>query len=124
MALARDTSTGMTYVVDIRHWLDEDGKPAAPVRRRALRIARLIEYGGPLDVGYARETLVECSRRVNRRPCPGLLWVAKAADDAIEASCLVCRREELIISGWEDTEWAGGPMAPVGPEDLQVPVVN
>jgi hypothetical protein len=112
------------YVIDIRHWLDDDGKPAAPVRRRALRIARLIEYGGHLEVGYARETLVECSRRIERRPCPGLLWVAKAENGTLEASCLVCRRERLVISGWEDTEWADGPMEPVGPEDLRTPLLN
>jgi hypothetical protein len=36
----------MNLSVDIRHWLDEDGEPAEPVRRKALWIARMIEYGG------------------------------------------------------------------------------
>ena len=35
--------------VDIRHWLDEYGEPAQHVRRKALWIARMIEYGGPLE---------------------------------------------------------------------------
>jgi len=111
----------MTQVINIQHWLDENGAPAPPVRRRALRVARLIEYGGPLEIGYARETLVECSRRIDRRACEGLLWVAKADEGTLEAFCLTCRREHLVISGWEETMWADGPMEPVGPEDLEVP---
>lgn len=113
----------MTYVIDIRHWLDESGRPARPVRRQALRVARLIEYGGPLEVGYTRETLVECSRRINRQPCEGLLWVVKVDLATIEATCLVCRRELLVIRGWELTEWANGPMEPVSP-DLDLPPLN
>ena len=116
----------MTHVIDIRHWLDENGGPATPVRRQALRIARLIEYGGPLEEKYARETLVECSRRVARRACPGLLWVTKLEDGRLEASCPVCRREHLVISGWEETVWAEGPMEPIGPEAevLRAPELN
>ena len=41
----------MTRVINIQHWLDEDGAPARPVRKQALRVARLIEYGGPLEAG-------------------------------------------------------------------------
>lgn len=107
----------MTQVINIQHWLDENGAPAPAVRRHALRVARLIEYGGLLPVGHLRATLVECSRRVERRPCQGLLWVAKIDDVTIEACCLMCRREQLLITGWEETEWAAGPMAPLGPED-------
>ena len=39
--------------VDIQHWLDENGDPAKPVRRKALWIARMIEYGGPLEPGFS-----------------------------------------------------------------------
>src|SRR5204862_4430696 len=88
----------MTHVINIQHWLDEQGDPAPAVRRQALRVARLIEYGGPLGVGYIRGTLVECSRRVDRRACTGLLWVGKIDDKTIEAYCLKCRREHLLIS--------------------------
>lgn len=113
----------MTHVIDIRHWIDEDGAPARQVRRQALRVARLIEYGGPLEVGHARATLVECSRRVDRRPCEGLLWVVKKDAATIEAFCLLCRREHLLISGWELTDWAAGPMEPVAPDEDR-PLVN
>lgn len=111
----------MTHVINIQHWLDEQGDPAPAVRRQALRVARLIEYGGPLGVGYIRGTLVECSRRIDRRACPGLLWVGKIDDKTIEAYCLKCRREHLLISGWEFTDWADGPMEPLGPDEQETP---
>ena len=41
----------MACIIDIRHWLDEDGKPVPELRRRVLRLARLIEYGGLLIRG-------------------------------------------------------------------------
>jgi hypothetical protein len=104
--------------VDIRDWLEPNGDPHPRLRRQALRMARLIEYGGPLQQGQMRETLVECSRRSKRRPCPGLLWVTKGAEDTIEAHCALCRNEEVYISGWQETIWAEGPMEPVSLFDL------
>jgi hypothetical protein len=116
----------VAYVIDIRHWLDErTGElPEEPprLRRLALKVARLIEAGGPLKPGETRETLVECSRRPKREQCLGLLWVEKFADEqqTIHAFCLVCRNEELYISGWQDTEWAEGPMEPAPVEMFRV----
>lgn len=107
----------MALIVDIRHWLDEDGNPVPELRRRVLRLARLIEYGGPLVKGAARPTLVECQRRPGRRPCPGLLWVVKTEDDRIATWCPGCDAEEVSIAGWEDTEWADGQCLPVLSEE-------
>jgi hypothetical protein len=108
----------MTFVVDIQHWLDEQGDPVPRLRKRVLQMARLIEAGGPLALGEMRETLVECNRRPQRRPCQGLLWVTKATTDTIEAYCLVCDHVYAVISGWEDTIWAEGPMPPFHPDEL------
>jgi hypothetical protein len=116
----------MALFVDIRHWLDERGElplDNLQVRRRALRIAQLIEAGGPLDTGQLRETLVSCSARPNRKACMGLLWVEKSRDERICAYCVVCKREEILISGWQDTIWANGPMEPATP-DLLIPSHN
>lgn len=108
----------MVASIDIRHWLTDSGNPHPNVRRPALRVARLIEYGGLLEPGQMRETLIECSRRPGRKPCEGLLWVVKTDDGHIEAFCQVCKQERIYISGWEDTEWADGPMEPVDPDEL------
>ena len=109
----------MTEVINIQHWLDDDGIPVPALRRQVLRVARLIESGGPLRVRESRETLVECSRRVRRKPCEGLLWVTKLDDETIEACCPICLRERLLVRGWEPTEWATGPMVPI---DLKTPL--
>ncbi len=109
----------MTEVIDIQHWLDEDGFPVPALRKQVLRIARLIESGGPLRVLQSRETLVECRRRVQRRACEGLLWITKVDDGTLEAVCPNCLRERVVVRGWESTEWAMGPSDPI---DLSVPV--
>ncbi len=105
----------MAKVINIQHWLGEDGEPIPALRRQVLRIARLIESAGPLAVGQTRGTLEECTRRVNRRPCQALLWVSKIDAETIEACCLGCLREHVLITGWATTEWAAGPMEPIGP---------
>ncbi len=106
----------MTLVVDIRHWLADDGDlPDGPQRLRnnALRIATFIEYGGPLQQLEGRETLVPCKRRPRRKQCLGMMWVMKRTDDRIGVYCHVCKETEAIISGWQGTQWAEGPMEPV-----------
>ena len=107
----------MIRVVDIRDLLDGD-HPLPAVRRLALRLARLIEYGGPLKPGQRRETLVECTRRPRRKPCPGLLWVYKRDDGEIEAHCGSCNDDNIFISGWQETLWADGPMEPISDDEL------
>ncbi len=60
----------MVRVVDAEQFLPGGDLPEeSPVRRHALRIARFIEYAGPLRPGQTRETLIECSCRPKRRPC-------------------------------------------------------
>lgn len=105
----------MTLVVDIRHWLDKNQNLPdhdLRLRRNALRIASFIEYGGPLKRKDGRETLLPCKRRPGRKPCLGLMWVMKRDDDYIEAFCFVCKDTEAVVTGWQETEWAEGPMEP------------
>ena len=113
-------------VVDPWDWLTEDGEIPTDnlrLRRQVLRVVRFIEYGGPLKPGQARETLVECSKRPQRKPCLGLMWVTKTEDDQIYAWCAVCKDDEVMISDWQDTLWSDGPMEPVPPDDGPV-IVN
>jgi hypothetical protein len=103
-------------VVNVLHWLDTDGSLPTEnlrLRRQALRVARLIEYGGPLAVNETRETLIECSRRSGRRPCIGLLWVTKIDEKTLDADCPSCNGDEVAVTGWEGTQWAEGMMEPV-----------
>lgn len=106
----------MKLTVDPWHWLDKNGNlPLEParLRRLALRVARIIEYGGPIAPRHALETLIDCPRRPRGKQCPGLMWVEKFNAKTIVARCIVCNDEEIIVRNWEDTEWANGPMEPV-----------
>lgn len=99
-------------VVNPWHWLRRDGSlPDEPrrLRHQALRVARLIEYGAPLDVGEGSETLVECSKRTGKKPCLGFLVVTKTDADDIYAACPTCEREEILIHEWQDTPWGRPP---------------
>ncbi len=110
----------MITVVNPWDWLEPDGSlPLEPrLRKRVLRVAQCIEYGGPLARGESRETLIPCRRRPGRKSCLGLLWVLKREDDAILAFCVACKSDEFLISKWEDTDWADGPMEPVVPVNV------
>ena len=102
----------MPELVDINAWpwLEDGDFPASNARLRSvLRIARFIEYGGPLRPLHGRETLVECTRHSGRHTCPGFMWVVKRKDDQLSAFCGTCHRVEVIIAGWQRTAWANGP---------------
>ena len=108
----------MTLVVDPWHWLTKDGElPSGNprLRRNALRVARVIEYGGTLRPGEGRETLLECTRRPARRPCDGLLVVIRNHEDQLETHCPVCGSFEMLVSNWLRTPWAFGnePPSPI-----------
>jgi hypothetical protein len=105
-------------VVDPWHWLNDDGSLPAEkpeLYRRALRVARFIEYGGTLQPGEGRETLVQCHKRPGRKRCPGLMWVTKTEGDGIVAFCMACKNDEMLIHNWQETEWADGMMEPSPP---------
>jgi hypothetical protein len=100
--------------LDAWDWLEPGGViPRGPAerRRRALLVARCIEYGGRLEPGDWVSTLIACQRRPDGKRCRGLLEVGKEAGGALFARCLECGGEAARIRGWEDTPWAAGPVA-------------
>ncbi len=102
-------------VVDPWHWLQPDGSlPEEPrLRTRTLRVARLIEAGGPLATLTSREVLVECEKRPGGKPCRSLLVVVKTREDEIHAFCPACGANDTVISNWQTTPWAQGPEPPI-----------
>jgi hypothetical protein len=103
-------------VVDPWHWLKEDGSLPLDnlrLRRRMLRIAGFIEYGGSLQPGTMRETLMGCQRRPKGRACPGPMWVVKEREHTLVAHCIACGAGEVAISNWQKTVWAAGMRQPV-----------
>ncbi|HEY0708998.1 MAG TPA: SEC-C metal-binding domain-containing protein [Polyangia bacterium] len=103
-------------VVNPWHWLNEDGSfPDEPrLRKRSVRVAQCIEYGGTLREGQCRETLLPCSGRA----CTGFVVVMKKPEGDILAFCGTCPRDEFLIHDWEDTPWAQGHGEAVALTDL------
>lgn len=117
----RCSKRSMLLVVDFQHWLDQDGNlphDDLRFRRRVMRVARFVEYGGTLPPRSVRETLVECKRRPAHKSCPGLMWVRKEPDKSIVAFCPACDEAEMVISNWEGTAWANGMMEPLLDDEL------
>jgi hypothetical protein len=107
----------MVRVIDASHFLAGGDLPpfGSPAYAIALQVARLIEYGGPLAPRQLRPTLIPCSRRPNRKPCPGLLWVEKDDGGQIQAACPACHEVAYVISGWQGNLWSDGPIRPLDP---------
>jgi hypothetical protein len=103
-------------VVNPWHWLNEDGSfPDEPrLRKRSIRVAQCIEYGGLLGEEECRTTLLSCAGR----GCPGFLLVLKKADGDILAVCDTCSRDEFLIHDWEETPWAIGHQDGIPLNDL------
>ncbi len=96
-----------TWVTDITHYLDEDGRlpDSLPVQAR-----RLAEYLGSIVVAVTSVPLddplgIRCRRRPGRKPCRGDV-AAYIVDDssAIRWICPACE-DNGFISGWSDTIW-------------------
>lgn len=112
------------WIVDPWHWLEPDGSLPTnnpKLRRQALRVARIIEYGAELEPGELRLTLVECRRRPGGRPCPGFLLVGKFANGELEAGCPSCGEADMRVHNWEDTLWGIGIPPPLPSEPFAGP---
>ena len=105
----------MTLVVDLNYLLDEHGdlptddsgcvggrwhRDARRVRR-ASRPTRRPREDGDVQASSARQAV------------PRLHVDLKRADDRIQAYCLACGDVEGIISGWQDSLCADGPVMPI-----------
>ena len=116
-------STRGTRIVDITHFLTEDGElpdGPPPLRAIALRTAQLVEYGATLSALEYRGTLIPCRRRRQGKPCSGLVYVSKHADGrAIISWCRLCNAVDTVVHNWQATEWADGPMEPLQVRDDQ-----
>ena len=111
----REVNTGSEIramlFVDPWHWMSEDEwfpDDNPTLRKNQLRVARLIEYGAELEPREMRLTLVECTKRPNRKPCTGFMVVVKEPEGTIYAECMTCKKDQVVISNWETTPWATG----------------
>lgn len=97
-----------TYVMDIRHYLDEQGNlpDSLPVPAMAIDffcgavVAWVSGWPGP----DGELTNVPCRRSRSRPPCYGDVYARHTTDDRIEWRCRACG-EEGVISGRRGTRW-------------------
>jgi hypothetical protein len=104
-----------TWVTDISHFLDEEGKIISkPIkaRNRAEYLTTLIVMTTFSDPEYAPEYRVNCRRRPNRKPClEAIVGFVDPETDDIVWMCPKCE-DRGVISNWQGTIWdmsnAGG----------------
>lgn len=87
---------------------------------KVMQLAEAIQAGWDLPRQTTRQTLLLCTKRPQRKRCPGPLWVARQEDDRLLVFCPVCNTEQMLIQNWQSTPWAGVRPAPVAlePETL------
>ena len=98
-------------------WLDGSGdlpyEGPNELFRNAFRMAQCIEYGGPLPRKHLVLTMIGCRRRPGGQSCRGTMSILKTERDELYVVCASCKREEFLITNWEDTHWAMGTPDPV-----------
>jgi hypothetical protein len=97
-----------TFVVDLTHWLTEDGAIASmprPAQRLAEYMGMIVaDATGFLSEHYEEEG-VRCRCRPGRKPCPGIIETDfEPETDRIVWWCPECG-ENGYISHWKGTLW-------------------
>lgn len=87
-------------VVDLRHWLLDDGS-LAPQVRLAPHIAMIVECA-TICVGEGVTAMV-CRHRETSRRCRGRVCI-RSGNDTIDWSCDLCD-DAGVITGWRGTRW-------------------
>lgn len=107
-----------TYVIDLRHFMTEDGDLnydlPTPALNIALHIAQIVAWmtNQPVD-SKAEWTNVPCRRNPRRRRCRGDILASFESDPAfgIRWWCPICG-DNGFAYGWEDSLWNRGAWVP------------
>jgi hypothetical protein len=105
-----------TWVIDLRHYLEEDGDELSTVSGPALNLALFVTsivvwVTDHLPTGDPH-TNVTCIRRPGRKRCTGDIFAElDAVSGSIYWQCPWCG-ENGIISGWQGTLWDRSPAPP------------
>lgn len=118
-ALLRQTGTTVktdgnfapVLVADLRHFMDVPDDVPGPDRKLGEQLARIVRAGTAGDPGRPWISALSCTRRPQRRPCPGHIELFRGEVPAnIAWRCTSCG-DEGSIHGWEHT-WADLRTAP------------
>ena len=94
------------WVIDIRHWLNDDKTgPAVPqLRLKVKKMTEIITFATSLEKGLVTSSPPKCWRRPNRKPCAGELEIHFTAEDRIHWICPVCE-DEGVLMGFRGLIW-------------------
>lgn len=99
---------GDTWVVDLTHFLDEEGAiapPKGPARRLAEHMVAIVAMASRPEIIPPPEYHVRCRRRPGRKPCLGMIEVDLDPEtENIAWWCPVCD-DNGYISNWKGTMW-------------------
>lgn len=105
---------GDEWVVDLRHFLDEDGK-IAPLLGKANKFAehltKIVAMASASPTLFDLPERIRCRRRPGRKSCPGYIEAdLDPQTEDIVWRCPVCD-DHGIISNWKGTSWdrSGSP---------------
>jgi hypothetical protein len=95
-----------TWVMDITHFLDDNGEiitEPPEARRLGEYLAAIIVMASYHDPEYPPEYMVRCCRRPNRKPCEEEIagWVDPDTDNIVW-KCPACG-DRGLISNWQGT---------------------
>ena len=99
----------MAWIVNMQHYLDEDGSIGLtmnrPTRRLADYFGSIVTFATSFDDEPFLNSNIKCRRRPGRKPCQGKIQALLDLDsDNIVWQCPVCG-DNGVISGWQDTPW-------------------
>lgn len=84
------------------HFLDLDDDAPAATARLAAHLGRIVRSASVRPAVTGGATAVRCTRRPQRRRCPGYVMVFRRSDGSIAWSCDSCG-DEGVITGWQAT---------------------
>lgn len=88
---------------DLRHFLDVDDDSPAPARRMAAQLGAIVKAATSREAGQSWVSGIACTRRPDRRPCPGRIGVHRSqVPTSVRWECIACG-DEGLIHGWEGT---------------------
>jgi hypothetical protein len=95
----------MSWVVNIRHCLTEEGYPAPGVSgKHAMYYGRMVQAASVHEVNEPFISAIDCDRRPGHKPCKGKIGMVLHDDGVIQWLCDCCEFNGLL-SGWQGTMW-------------------
>lgn len=95
------------WIIDIRHWLNEDftGPGLPQLKFKVKKLGEIITYATAVEAGIPVDVQPRCWRKPGRKPCAGELDISFDPDtDQIHWLCPVCG-DDGVVSGWEGLIW-------------------